>query len=193
MKDIGNAPTAQFFARLGEQIRSRRKGADLTVQELADRAAISRRMLTHIELGQANPSLVTVDRIARALSTDFASLARDDGPQPLLVNSPDSALVVWSSNLGSRAVLHVATHASPTAELWSWTLEPHDSYRAEPDPAGSEELFLVISGRLTIAVDGDEPVTLTPGTSARLASDRLYSYENRTARPVKFVRVSQIV
>jgi proteic killer suppression protein len=41
------------------------QGAGLTVQELADAAGLSRRMLTQIELGQANPSLVTLDRVAR--------------------------------------------------------------------------------------------------------------------------------
>ena len=69
-------PTTDFLSQLGEQLRARRQDAGLTVQQLADRSGVSRRMLTQIELGQANPSLVTVDKVARALGTDFASLAR---------------------------------------------------------------------------------------------------------------------
>jgi DNA-binding XRE family transcriptional regulator len=184
--------TSRFLSRVGQQIRLRRKDLGLTVQELADRAGISRRMLTQIELGQANPSLITVDSVAHALNTDFVSLARDDSPDRLVVNGPGDAVVVWSSALGSRAVLHVATTCDPPAELWTWTLEPDDIYQAEADPAGSEELFVVLSGRLTISAEGLESVTLPVGASARLSTDLRYRYENRTSRPVRFVRVAQV-
>jgi hypothetical protein len=86
----------------------------------------------------------------------------------------------------------VATTQRPAAELWDWTLQPGDHYDAEPDPPGSEELFLVLSGTLTIAADGLEAVRLPAGASARFASDRRYRYENRTRRPVRFVRVVQV-
>jgi transcriptional regulator with XRE-family HTH domain len=191
-QSINAGPTTGFLTHLGERIRDRRRHASLTVQELADRAGISRRMLTQIELGQANPSLVTVDRVARALGSDFISLARDDTPDPLVVNPPNTAMVVWSSALGSQALLHVATTLVPPAELWTWTLQPGDMYQAEADPPGSEELFVVLSGRLTLLPDGTDPVTLSAGASARFATDVRYAYENRTARPVRFVRVTQI-
>jgi transcriptional regulator with XRE-family HTH domain len=185
-------PTADFIARLGDQLRVRRKTAGLTVQQLADRSDVSRRMLTSIELGQANPSLVTVDKLARALGTDFASLASDEGPAPLTVHAPDTPPGIWSSPAGSRATLQVATTLHPAAELWDWTLQPGDSYCAEPDPAGSQELFLVLAGTLTIAVEGLAPVTVDRGASARLASDRQYAYENHGPEPVRFVRVVQL-
>jgi transcriptional regulator with XRE-family HTH domain len=185
-------PTATFIARLGGQLRSRRKGAGLTVQQLAERSGLSRRMLTQIELGQANPSLATVDRLARALGTDFASLARDDVPAPLTVTPPEARPDIWTSPRGSRAGLQVATTLRSPAELWEWELQPGDAYRAEPDPPGSEELFLVLTGVLTVVVDGLEPVTLAAGTSARLSSDRRYAYENRGEQPVRFVRVVQL-
>lgn len=185
-------PTAEFILHLGERLRARRRAAHLTVQQLAERSGVSRRMLTQIELGQANPSLVTVDKLARALGLDFAALASDTAPTPLAVNAPDDPPGVWASPAGSSATLRVATSLQPAAELWDWTLQPGDSYAALPDPAGSQELFVVISGELTIAVDGLEPRTLPQGASARLASDRRYAYENRGEDPVRFLRVVQL-
>lgn len=187
-----SGPTEAFLARVGQQLRARRRAEELTVQQLADRAGVSRRMLTQIELGQANPSLVTVDKIARALATDFASLARDGREAPLVVNRPGAGAGIWSSAAGSRATLQVATTRRPPAELWEWTLAPHDSYHAEPDPPGSEELFLVLTGTLTVDAEGLEPVELRAGASARLASDRRYRYENRTGRRTRFIRVVQL-
>jgi transcriptional regulator with XRE-family HTH domain len=187
-----SGPTAAFLTHLGAEVRRRRKEAGRTVQELADAADLSRRMLTQIELGQANPSLVTVDRVARALDTDFASLARDPGGAPLSVNPPGSGAGVWSSQTGSHASLQVATQLAPAAELWDWTLQPGDRYDASPDPAGSEELFLVLAGTLTIDVSGTQAVTVECGGSARLASDRTYAYLNRGEHPVRFVRVVRL-
>lgn len=181
--------TDGFVRRVGSQIRTRRKAADMTVQELAEAAGLSRRMVTGIELGQANPSLTTIDKIARALGTDFVALAREESADPIGVNLPGRSAGVWSSARGSRAALQAATRGRPAVELWEWTVQPGDRYQAQPDPAGSEELFFVIAGSLTLHVESREPVVVLAGGSARLASDRRYSYENRGTRPVHFVRV----
>lgn len=191
-RPASSGPTAEFLTHLGDEVRRRRRESGLTVQELAEVAGLSRRMLTQIELGQANPSLTTVDKVARALGTDFASITRHVRPEPVSVNPPGTSAGIWSSSAGSHAALQVATQKQPPAELWEWTLQPGDGYDAQPDPAGSEELFLVITGTLTIAVEGLAPVIVPAGGSARLASDRRYSYRNEGRGAVRFVRVVQL-
>lgn len=184
--------TAEFIGRVGAEVRRRRKEQGLTVQQLADAADVSRRMLTSIEQGQANPSLVTIDRIARALGSDFATLATESRSEPVAVNPPGSAAGVWESARGSRASLQVATSLQPAAELWDWVLEPGDRYDASPDAAGSEELFFVLKGALTLEVAGHDDHVVRAGGSARLASDRVYSYVNRGRTACRFVRVVQL-
>jgi transcriptional regulator with XRE-family HTH domain len=139
-----NRSTA-FIERLGVEVRRRRRAGGLTVQGLADRAGLSRRILTQIEQGTANPSLVTVDKIADALGVDFAALAAPSQTEPLHISEP---VEIWRSDAGSRAVLHVASARRGGPELWEWTLQPGDHYQAEADPPGSEELILVTAGRL---------------------------------------------
>ncbi|MEV5967411.1 XRE family transcriptional regulator [Kribbella sp. NPDC051952] len=181
-----NRSTA-FIERMGREVRRRRQAGGMTVQTLADRAGLSRRMLTQIEQGTANPSLVTVDKIANALGVDFAALAAPSSTEPLQLSEP---VEVWRNDAGSRAVLHVASAHKGGPELWEWTLQPGDRYDAEPDPSGTEELLLVTSGTLVLTAE-DQALTLTTGTSARLASDRTYSYAARTD-PTTFVRVVQL-
>ena len=163
------------------------------MQQLADAAGLSRRMLSHVELGEANPSLVTIGKLARALGTDFASLARETRGETLVLNPPGTAPGIWSSPAGSRAALTTASTLRPPAEMGDWTLVPGDAYQAEPDPPGSQELFLVISGTLTLIVDGREVGRLEEGASARLATDRVYSYRNDQAEPVRFIRVAHVL
>ena len=179
--------TSNFLAQVGARIRAVRTERSLTVQQLADQAGISRRLLTQIELGQANPSLVTVTRIARQLDTEFTSLLQTTTTEsPITTHHAGSHLLVWTSPAGSTAHLLEATD-SRSADLWLWRLVPGDSYPGQADPSRSQELFYVLTGTLTITAD-DQQVTIPAGASARLRSDRLYTYANNGHDPVRFVR-----
>ncbi|XVX18755.1 helix-turn-helix domain-containing protein [Actinomycetota bacterium] len=180
--------TQQFLAQIGHRVRERRTAQSLTVQQLADRSDISRRLLTQIELGQANPSLVTITRVARALGTETTTLLESPAAAgPITVQDPGTHTLVWQSEAGSTAYLLAAAHGR-TADLWRWELVPGDRYVGQPDPARSQELFHVVSGTLTITAD-DQVVQVRAGGSARLDSDRAYSYANEGKSPCVFVRV----
>ncbi|WP_226346972.1 helix-turn-helix domain-containing protein [Agilicoccus flavus] len=183
------ALTARFLARIGERVRELRTEKALTVQQLADRAGVSRRLLTQIEHGQANPSLVTVTRLARALGTEFTALLDDAAPAaPITVRGPDEHVLVWSSDAGSTAHLLASTSRDRSADLWRWRLAPGDRYQGHADPARSQELFHVLSGTLTLNAD-EQWAEVGAGESARLDSDRRYSYANEGDEECVFVRV----
>jgi transcriptional regulator with XRE-family HTH domain len=181
---IMGSPT-EFVTRIGGRIRTLRKQRGWSVQELADAGSVSRRMLTDIELGQANPSLATVDRIAHALDTDFAALAldSDEGRGEGRVEGT----LVWQGPDGSRGLLLGATR-EPRAELWRWNLAPGARYDAEPDRHGAQEIHHVVSGKLTLALTEGRQVLAT-GQSAVIASDQGYAYLNEGTDPVVFMRV----
>ncbi|MFD0635898.1 helix-turn-helix domain-containing protein [Catenulispora yoronensis] len=171
---------------MGREVRRRRRLAGLTMQGLADAAGLSRRGLSQIEQGDGNPSLVTVDKIARALGTDFAGLVTQCGQDPLHVSEP---VEVWRGPRDSRAVLQVPSGRAGGPELWEWTLGPGQRYQGEPDPAGSEELILVLDGSLSVEVEG-RATRLEAGAAARLLSDREYAFAAGDADvPTRFIRV----
>jgi len=176
--------TQEFVTRIGGRIRMLRKQRGWGVQQLADAATLSRRMLTDIELGQANPSLATVDRVARALDTDFAALAL---PEDETVGPEAEGTLVWEAPDGSHALLLGATE-SPRAELWRWTIAPGGRYDAEPDRPGAQEIHHVLTGRLTLALAAGRQ-SLGPGQSATISSDQQYAYLNEHTEPAVFMRV----
>lgn len=61
---------------LGRKVRALRQAHGLSLQALADRAALSRRFLIELEAGRANPSLLSLAGLARALRLDLADLCR---------------------------------------------------------------------------------------------------------------------
>jgi transcriptional regulator with XRE-family HTH domain len=177
-----------FLAHIGARVRALRIAQALTVQQLADRARISRRLLTQIELGQANPSLVTVTRIARRLGTEFTGLLdTGDAGRPIEVHQADAHVLVWSSAAGSTAHLLESVATSRAADLWKWRLVPGDTYAGQADPAGSQELIYVLTGVLTLTA-GEDRVAVPAGASSRLRSDRVYSYRNDGGVPAEFLR-----
>lgn len=60
--------------KLGERIRSLRKEANLSQEELADTAGLHRTYIGAIERGERNISLINIVQIARALRVKPASL-----------------------------------------------------------------------------------------------------------------------
>jgi glyoxylate utilization-related uncharacterized protein len=145
-------------------------------------------MITLLEAGEVNASLGTVDKLARALGTDFSSLVVD---RPIAALAPESykdVAPVWEDGHGSTARLLVSRPASGTIELWQWELAPGARYQAEADPPESEELILVSSGDLVVEVGG-EHFDLATGGYLRLPTDSPYAYANEGATTVRFIRV----
>lgn len=163
----------------------------MTVAQLAEASSLSRQMLTRIELGKANPSLRTVDRIANSLGTNLPGLIRDADAQGVEVVRAGHARRVWSDEVGGEALIHVASAPDNDPALWTWTLAPHSRYDAQPDPPGSSELFLVMQGQLTIDTLGGA-ATLDVGDAARIATDQDYAYRNDGDDPCRFVRVVHV-
>ena len=76
-----STPLRVTFARL---CRDTRITLDVTQQELADAAGVSRASIASIESGRANPSIDVVERIAEALGLELELLGRP----PIVLNSP---------------------------------------------------------------------------------------------------------
>ena len=64
---------------VGSAVRAARRRAGVSQGELAERAGTSQPSIARLEKGQVSPTVITLDRIARALGTD---LVIDFEPQP---------------------------------------------------------------------------------------------------------------
>lgn len=59
---------------MGEEVRRRRKALDLTLEQLAERAALTPQYIGTIENGRRDPSLTTLAKIARGLGVSVGVL-----------------------------------------------------------------------------------------------------------------------
>lgn len=169
---------------LSTNLRTARQAAGLSQEALAQASGVSRRMLVGLEKGDANVSLATLDRLARALNATLAELIR-----PAAAEGQVPPVLAWRGRLdGSRAVLLQSHRVGNGAlELWEWRLAPGERYEAAPDPPGFHEMFYVVDGVLTLEVGGRRQV-VSCGQSCMFASDQPNAYLNAGASPCTFVK-----
>jgi transcriptional regulator with XRE-family HTH domain len=180
------AADASLISLVGERIRARRRSLSWTLDELAERSSVSRRMLVNVEQGSTNASLATLLRLSEALGIGLPSLVApgDDGAH-IEVTRADSRPALWAGERGGAGILAAGITAPHVVELWDWTLDPGDAHASEPHVRGTRELLAVIEGSVVISVAGDD-VVLGPGDAASFAGDVAHGYRNGGDVPARF-------
>src|SRR6476659_2560092 len=130
--DLEARAGADSVARaIGGRVRQGRNSRGWTLDQLARRSGVSRRMLVSIEQGAANPSIATLLLISDALGIGLPALVEMDDRAALRANRAGTAPVLWRGTLGGRAGLVAGTEPPDVTELWGWTLGPGESHSTE--------------------------------------------------------------
>ena len=168
---------------IGGRVKQGRSGRGWTLDQLAERSGVSRRMLVSIEQGSANPSIATLLLISDALGIGLPALV-DMGRSPgVRVTRAGTAPVLWRGELGGQAVLVAGTEPPDVTELWDWTLGPGKSHSSPAHAPGTRELLLVLNGEVELRV-GQQAEVLATGDSASFAGDLLHGYVNASSAQV---------
>lgn len=170
--------------QIGDRIRTARQERDLAVGALAELSGVSRRMLTQIELGQANPSVAILDRVAAGLGTTFAAL------MGIGAHAHPDGVEVWSTDGGSWAVILDAMDApAVSVETWKWKLLGTDAYEGGSGVPSSGRMIHVIEGALEISA-GEGTQVVEAGGSGRVLTDGLYRYRSLHEAGTVFLSVA---
>lgn len=163
---------------IGSRVRARRRARGWTLDELAERSGVSRRMLVNVEQGVANASIATLLRLSEALGIGLPALVAPspDGSRLEVARAGDRP-PLWRGDRGGEAVLLAAITSPAIVELWDWTLGPGDSHASEPHVPGTRELLAVIDGEVVVAVAGEEAV-LRAGDAVAFPGDAVHGYRN---------------
>ncbi|WP_442591300.1 helix-turn-helix domain-containing protein [Pedobacter sp. AW31-3R] len=82
-----------ILIQIGTQIKERRKNKGITVQELADKASVSKGLISQIENSRVVPSLMVLIDVIRALDVDlnvfFKDIDRENSVKTILVKRRD--------------------------------------------------------------------------------------------------------
>lgn len=169
----------QDLAPLGERLRKRRKDLRLTLQEVADKAGFSVGFISQIERGITVPSLVSLVTVCRALNVEISTFFQQPkGSDP--VTRHDSRPVYGLAREGQRGVTYERLSASfPGNVLRSTLIHEPPGFRSEPMSHEGEEIFYVVSGAMTLELDGDRMI-LEAGDTVHFPSTRTHVTWNHT-------------
>ena len=182
---MSSAADVDLAEQVGRRVRAARAGRGWTLDDLAGRSGVSRRMVVNVEQGVSNASIATLLRLSTALGISLASLVEAPDASDLVVQRSGTHPVLWEGELGGRGALVASTEAPDVVELWDWTLGPLERYVSEEHSSGTRELLQVLSGTVTVTVAG-ESATLRVGDALSFRGDRPHSYSNAGRRPARF-------
>jgi len=169
---------------IGPRIRTLRLKKKLGLVQLGAHTGLSPAMLSKIERGQLFPTLPTLVRIAMVFGVGLDHFFAPEKDRPLV------AVV----RKGERIRLPVPAGDGPPAWLFEsldypvadrrmeafYAEFPADAPQSEPHRHGSAEFIYVLSGRLSVDVDGEENV-LHPGDAIYFDSSVPHSYRREGA------------
>jgi transcriptional regulator with XRE-family HTH domain len=179
-------PAAAISRLIGRRVRAGRTDLGWTLDQLAARSGVSRRMLINVEKGATNPSIATLLRLSESLGIGLPALVdTDEVGAPVVIHRDGQRPAMWTSPAGGAAIMVAGVTTPDIFELWDWRLGPGDSHRGDAHRAGTHELIHVLSGSVVLGVAGTE-YQLRAGDSASFEATTPHSYGNpsdtRTAR-----------
>jgi transcriptional regulator with XRE-family HTH domain len=176
----------QLATDLGRNVRRLRQRRSMTLEALADRAAVAKGTVIAVEQGRANPNIGTLCRLADALGVGVSALIEaEDGPR-VRVKRADETPALWNGEAGGKGLFLMGTDPPDVVELWDWTMEPGETFDGGPHPAGSYEILSVLKGELAVTV-GDDEHHLDVGDSILFDADGVHRYANPGRRANRYV------
>jgi transcriptional regulator with XRE-family HTH domain len=165
------------LAELGNRIREERRRRNLSLEQLARKARVSRSMLSAVERGDKAPTVLILDQIATGLGSSIARLmAAEDAARVVYLRAGDQNVASDPAGWERRILSPVLPNVE--FEFMRTTLKPGVNAGAfQPHNPGSREYVAVERGTLRLILEG-VVYLLKKGDSIYYAGDCLHEFEN---------------
>ena len=170
--------TAVSSGRLGGRVRELRRGRGLTLEELAGLSGVSRAMISKLERGEKNPTLVVVAKLAEGLGVTLSKLAGIEERREVIVVPRDRRMIIRDSETGFERQLLSPNFVGRSVEFIRNEI-PEGSTSGEfpPHRRGVEEHIVVERGSLR-AILGGEEYLLREGDALYFEADVTHRFDN---------------
>jgi len=177
---------------LGTALREQRLAHKLTIADVAERAGISRGMLSKIENGQSATSLETLHRLARALGVSLSALFRDvdviEGDAQLIRAGEGMEVVRRGTKRGHTYQL-LAYDQGPKKLFEPFLISLDDASEVFPtfQHPGTEFIHM-LQGRMAYR-HGNDTHELGPGDTLTFRGDVPHGPEVLRETPIRFLAI----
>lgn len=162
---------------VGKNILNQRKQKGMSLDELAKRSGVSKSMLSQIEQEKANPTVITVWKIARALDLGVQELMESSSSNIIDVIRSNDAPIIYSEDKLCKIRINSPIHMTDNLELYQMSFMPGGKNVSLPHFPRAEEFLTVIEGKFRVT-SGDYSTLLQKGDTGRYRADTEHTIEN---------------
>lgn len=164
--------------RLGERVRELRRRRGLTLEELAERSGVSRAMISKLERGEKNPTLVVAAKLAEGFGVTLSQLVGMEERREVVVVPREKRMVMRDPETGfERQLLSPSFGGRGVEFIRNVVPEGSTSGEFPPHRRGVEEYVAVEKGSLR-AVIGSEEYLLKEGDALYFEADVSHRFDN---------------
>jgi transcriptional regulator with XRE-family HTH domain len=164
--------------RLGPRVRELRQGQRLTLEALAERSGVSRAMISKLERGEKNPTLVVAAKVAEGLGVTLSELLGSEEQREVVVVPREKRMVMRDPETGfERQLLSPSFGGRGVEFIRNVVPEGSTSGEFSPHRRGVEEYVVVEKGRLRAILAGEEYL-LEEGDALYFEADVRHRFEN---------------
>jgi len=167
---------------LGKRIRLERLQRGLSLETLAERAEVSRSMLSEVERGAKVPTVLVLDRIATGLDTSIARLLGEERFARVLLRRHDEQDMVRDPSGWERRILSPVLPGIEFEFMRTMIPPGVNAGTFSPHAPGSREYLAIESGTLLLTISGTA-YTLSAGDSIYYAGDCIHAFVNPGKKP----------
>ena len=175
----GSAVVAAVSSReLGGRIRELRGRLGMTLEALAERSGVSRAMISKLERGEKNPTLVVAAKLAEGLDVTLSQLVGVKERREVVMVPKEGRMVMRDPETGfERQLLSPAFVGRGVEFVRNKIPEGSTSKEFPPHRKGVVEYVVVERGKLRATLGGEEYV-LEEGDAAYFEADVPHRFDN---------------
>lgn len=164
--------------RLGVRVRELRRGRGLTLEGLAERSGVSRAMISKLERGEKNPTLVIAAKLAEGLEVTLSQLAGVEERREVVVMPKERRMTMHDPETGfERQLLSPSFGGRGLEFIRNEIPEGSTSGEFPPHRRGVEEYIVVEKGALRAVLGGEEHL-LGEGDAVYFEADVPHRFDN---------------
>jgi transcriptional regulator with XRE-family HTH domain len=164
--------------RLGERVRALRRDGGLTLDVLAERSGVSRAMISKLERGEKNPTLVVAAKVAEGLGVSLSQLVGVEERREVIVVPRERRMRMRDPETGfERQLLSPSFGGRGIEFIRNVVPEGSSSGEFPPHRRGVEEYVVVEKGRLRAVLGGKDHL-LDEGDALYFEADVSHRLDN---------------
>jgi transcriptional regulator with XRE-family HTH domain len=171
---------------VGEKILEYRKSKKLNIKDLAKLTGVTPSLLSQIERGLANPSLNTINSIAKVLEVPLFSFFTTSVSTKELVVKADKRKKMILPERENILYELLSPDLSGSIELALMKLTPSSDSSIELLEHDGEEIAFILEGKVNLLLDNNI-VPLDTGDSVRIPMGMRHKWINDYAEDVKVI------